>query len=95
MTRAQLAAKLLAIVDWLDAAPDDGENDRELVIEIGVSSKPNEHATVDLHLCRLAKRRPGQHEDDRALVKRHYGAESGRSVADAISRLRVPRAARR
>jgi hypothetical protein len=95
--RLALAAKLLAIVDYLDENQRDSRHDRTFMIEIGVSSRPGWYATVDLTngwLCKPSKRgRLASNWEDGSgpLGSRHYRAESARSVSDALLRLKVPR----
>lgn len=88
--RIELGEKLVRLVEWLDASPNNGLNDRRLEIEVNVST--SHRATVDLHSGWIAMR-PGQSIDDAPLGSRHYGAE-GRSLIAALGRLHVPRIAK-
>ena len=83
--RAALAAKLLAIVEWMDACPR-GRQDRMLEIEIGVDAKVR--ASVRLHANWLCRDDRG--DSDRLGSRTYY--EEGRSVADAVHGLRLPHA---
>jgi len=78
--------KLAAIVAWMDAAPKD--HCRELHIEAGVEA--DVPASVCLHAAWVPSGPNSVPEDLRPLGSRTYYAE-GSSVADALTRLHVPR----